>query len=106
MRALMMLAALALVLATARPAGAIRCQDWNRLDDGQKSATVARMIGSAVSGQRGREYRVDRAAIGRCLEENADAMQADFDGACSDARTAGAQAIDRIFKNYIWSCAG
>jgi hypothetical protein len=34
---------------------------------GQKSATIDRMIESVISGSGGRQYQVDRGAIGRCL---------------------------------------
>ena len=54
----------------------------------------------------GRQYQVDRGAVARCLQGNARSIEYDFDGACADSRTAGMQALNRIFKEYIWSCAG
>jgi hypothetical protein len=33
-------------------------------------------------------------------------MALEFDDVCSDSRTADLQAIQRVFKTYIWSCAG
>ena len=84
---------------------ATNCRDWNRMDPGRKSATVERMIQSAVSGSRGRQYHVDRVSIARCLESKARSIEYDFDGACADARTASMQALNHIFKDYIWSCA-
>ena len=72
----------------------------------QKSATIDRMIQGAVSGSGGRQYRVDRGAVGRCLDGYARSIEYDFDGARADSRTASMQALNRIFKDYIWSCAG
>jgi hypothetical protein len=31
-------------------------------------------------------------------------MSYDFDDVCSDSRSAGMQAIQSVFKNYVWSC--
>ncbi len=93
-------------LLLASPVQAITCGQWDRMSPGQKSATIDRMIQSTVSGSGGREYHVDRGAVGRCLEGYARSIGYDFDGACADARTAGMQALNRIFKDYIWTCAG
>ncbi len=76
------------------------------MGDGQKSATIDRMIQGAVSGSGGRQYHVERGAVGRCLQGYARSIEYDFDDACADSRTAGMQALNRIFKDYIWSCAG
>jgi hypothetical protein len=73
---------------------------------GQKSASIDRMIQSAATGSGGRQYNVDRGAVARCLQERARSIEYDFDGACADARTASMQALNHIFKDYIWSCAG
>jgi hypothetical protein len=97
---------LASVLLAACPVHAINCKRWERLTPAQKSQSVERMIHGAVSGSKGRQYQVDRAAVGRCLEAHSRSIQQDFDGACADSRTAGMQALNRIFKGYIWSCAG
>ncbi len=97
---------LAVVLLLAAPAHAVSCKQWDRMNDGQKSATVDRMIQSAVAGSGGRQYQLDRGAVGRCLQSEARSIRYDFDGACADSRTAGMQALNRIFKEYIWSCAG
>lgn len=88
------------------PSFAMTCPTWDRMDTRQKSANIDRMIQGAIAGSRGRQYHVDRAAVGRCLANNAQAIEYDFDGACADARTAGKQTLNRIFKNYIWTCAG
>lgn len=108
LRALISLAAgLALGLVAAPShASTIGCRDWLRLDDAQKMATIDGMIGDLV-GSRGavRQYEVHRGAIGRCLSENASPMSYDFDDVCSDSRSADMQAIQRVFKNYVWSCS-
>jgi hypothetical protein len=94
------------VLQLPHPGLAVNCNGWNRMGPDQKSATIDRMIRSAISGSRGRQYQVDRGSIARCLESKARSIEYDFDGACSDARTASMQALNHIFKDYIWSCAG
>lgn len=83
----------------------IGCPQWLRLDDSQKMATIDGMIGDLVS-SRGkiRQYEVHRGAIGRCLAENASQMSYDIDDVCSDSRSADMQAVQRVFKNYVWSC--
>ena len=99
------MAGLALVLvAGANAASAIGCRDWMRLDDAQKMATVDGMIGDLLGSQRGRQYDVHRGAIGRCLSANAEQMSYDFDDVCSNSRSAGMQAIQSVFKSYVWSC--
>lgn len=98
--------ALALLAAAAAPAAALTCRTWTRLGPDERLATIERMIAETVGGSAGRSYRIDRAAVGRCLRSQAEAMAHAFDGACEDPRTAGLQALNRIFKDYIWSCAG
>jgi hypothetical protein len=95
-----------LMLLLASPVQAINCSQWDRMDAGQKSVTIERMIQSTVSGSGGRQYQIDRGAVGRCLQGNARSIEYDFDGACADSRNAGMQALNRIFKDYIWTCAG
>ena len=95
-----------LVLLLAAPVHAITCRQWERMAPAQKSATIDRMIQGAVSGSGGRQYQLDRGAVARCLQGDARSIEYDFDGACADARTAGMQALNRIFKDYIWTCAG
>lgn len=97
---------LLLGLLLASPVHAISCKQWDRMDSTGKSATIDRMIQGAVSGSGGRQYQVDRGAVARCLEGESRSIQYDFDGACADSRSAGMQALNRIFKEYIWSCAG
>ena len=92
-------------LLLAAPIEAVNCRQWDRMGPGQKAGTVDRMIQGAVSGSGGRQYHVDRGAIARCLERYARSIAYDFDGACADARTASSRELNRIFKNYIWTCA-
>ena len=95
---------LALLFLPASPARAINCQDWGRLGPDQKLPTVHGMIQSAVAGSGGRSMQVNRAAVGRCVERHAQSIVYDFDDACSSGRTAGMQALNRIFKEYVWTC--
>ena len=95
-----------LVLLLAAPVHAITCKQWERMAPAQKSSTIDRMIQGAVSGSGGRQYQVDRGGVGRCLQGNARSIEYDFDGACADSRSASMQALNRIFKEHIWSCAG
>jgi hypothetical protein len=94
---------LALILC-ATPAAAIDCRSWGRLGPGQKEAAIYDLIESAVSGSRGRQYQVNRGAIERCLQRSARNIQYDFDDTCADSRRAGKQALNSLFKNYIWTC--
>ena len=95
----------AIGVALAAPAQATTCRSWARMGPAEKSASIDRMISSAIGGSGGRQYSVDRGAVGRCLESKARSIEYDFDGACADSRSAGMQALNRIFKDYIWSCA-
>jgi hypothetical protein len=92
------------ILTAASPALATSCQQWRRMGEDQRWDRVYRMIDDAIAGQRGRQYQANRAAIGRCLERQVESMYYDFDDTCAEAETAGSQAINRIFKSYIWSC--
>jgi hypothetical protein len=97
-------AVLGATLLWAAPAGATNCRDWDRASPAMKTALVENMISSAISGNRGREYQVNRGQIERCLQRSAQNIGYDFDDACADSRSAGMQALNNIFKNYIWSC--
>jgi hypothetical protein len=100
------LLALSVVLVLAQPATAMKCSQWTRLSDEQKYQAISRMVDDAIAGQRGRQYRVNRNAIGRCLDSQIQNIFYDFDDTCADSRRAGMQALNNIFKGYIWSCAG
>ncbi len=88
----------------AAPAAAINCQAWEHLGPGQKEAAVYDLIETTVSGSGGRQYHVNRGAIERCLRRNARNIVYDFDDICADSRRAGMQALNKLFKNYIWTC--
>jgi hypothetical protein len=94
------------LLLAAQPGHAIKCKQWERMGPAQKSASIDRMIQNTLSGSGGRQYKIDRGAVGRCLQRYAQSIGYDFDSACADASSASMQALNRIFKNYIWSCAG
>ena len=96
--------AMGLVLA-ARHASAMNCGRWSRLDAGQKEATVDGMIDDALGSSRGRQYDVNRDAIGRCLRESVYEIAISFDDVCANPRSADMQAIRNVFKSYVWSCA-
>ena len=97
--------ALGFVLAV-NSASAMNCRAWLRLNAGQKEANVHAMIDDALRSNRGRQYDLNRGAVGRCLGANASQMAVDFDDVCSDSRSADMQAIHKVFKTYVWSCAG
>ena len=96
--------AVSVVAMTASPAFATSCQRWRRLTEDQRWDRIYRMIDDAITSQRSRQFQVNRAAIGRCLEGQVESMYWDFDDTCQNPSTARSQAINRIFKNYIWSC--
>jgi len=90
----------------ANSASAMSCRPWLRLNAGQKEASVHAMIDDALRSNRGRQYDINRGVIGRCLYANASQMAVDFDDVCSESRSADMQAIHKVFKTYVWSCAG
>ena len=96
--------ALAVMALLATPADALNCSQWNRLNAYQKADAIDGMIARALRSNDARQYNVDVAAIGRCLDSRVVRMQQDFDSLCSDSRTAGMQAINGAFRNYIWGC--
>lgn len=87
-------------------ASAMKCSQWTRLTHDQKYDAIARMIDDAIAGQGGRQYRVNRNAVGRCLDGQIQNILYDFEDTCADSSRAGMQALNKIFKNYIWDCAG
>ncbi len=103
LRSIAGLVSLALDL-SATPAAAINCRTWERLGPGQKETLVYDLIETTVSGSRGREYQVNRCAIERCLQRNTRNIAYDFDDTCADPSRAGMQALNTLFKNYIWTC--
>ena len=106
LRAALLPAALLLAaLLLAEPALAMTCSQWEGLGPQQKAAAVEQMIQSAVSGSGGRSYKVDRGAMTRCLRASSRDIEYEFDGVCSDSRTAGMNAIRTTFKDFIWGCA-
>jgi hypothetical protein len=70
-------------------------QKWDRID---------RMIDDAISGNKGRSYRVNRNAIARCLDAHSQTMFWEFDDLCADSRTASMNAIRGRFKKTLWTC--
>jgi hypothetical protein len=102
---LTLLLALSVVLVLARPASAMRCSQWTGLSYDQKNEAIARMIDDTISGQGGRQYHVSHNAIGRCLDSQIRNILYDFDDTCADSRRASMQALNNLFKNYIWNCA-
>ncbi len=101
---LIVVALLGATLLWAAPAEATTCRDWERASPAGKSALIESMISRAISGQKGRQYQVNRSRIERCLRMSVRNIGYDFDDACSTGRSAGMQALNTIFKNYIWSC--
>ena len=101
-RLLVLLSAVSLVWSA--PASATGCRDWGRLGYDQKAGAIDDLIQDAISGQKGRSYHVNRNGIARCLQGQARNIEYDFDDVCADSRTSGMQALNRIFKDYIWSC--
>jgi hypothetical protein len=87
-----------------QPALAISCQQWSRLSEADRFATVESMIDRAIDGQSGRQYNINRNAVARCLDQRISRIVIDFDDTCADSRTAGMSALNNLFKEYIWAC--
>jgi hypothetical protein len=101
-RLMVLVAAISLAWTTS--AGAMTCREWNRLLPDQKASSIDRMIADALASQKGRNFQINRGAIGRCLYDSARDILYDFDDTCASSRTSGMQALNTLFKNYIWSC--
>jgi hypothetical protein len=65
-------------------AHAINCGTWTRLSPEQKTQTIDQMIQDAMRSNKARTY---------------------IDGACARGGRTGMQALNNLFRNYIWSCA-
>lgn len=100
------IAAMLLILVTALPVSArgIRCSTWDRLGPTEKSQEISFLIDELVQGSGGREFRVNRASISRCLERQSRNIQYEFDDICSEGKRAGLQALNNAMKSYVWSC--
>lgn len=82
------------------------CGSWKNLHLDGKLQTLDRMIEDALSSSAARRYTsLNRTRTRRCLEDLRGGMVDDFDEACSRGMQADMQVLNRIFKNYIWSCA-
>ena len=98
-----LLIALIVLFLSAGSAEAVSCRDWDRMSDSAKRQTVAIMIQDAVQSSAAGQYRVSPARVARCLEGQINAILNDFDDTCF-AGSAGLQALNNIFRSYIWSC--
>jgi hypothetical protein len=94
--------AVLLSVSAAPAAHALRCSTWNRLTPAQRNQAIARMIEDGLRSSNARRYDINEARVRACLQGQAASMQLDFDGAC--AERADLQVLNRIFKNYAWSC--
>ena len=103
LRSLLLVAAIVLVIAPLS-AHATGCRDWNRMSESRQRDEIYRMIDDAITGQKGRSYRVNRNAISRCLENQVEDMFLDFYDLCSEGATASKSAIRVRFRQYIWTC--
>ena len=95
---------LAIGLAAPATASAIRCSQWNRLDDASQVATLDQMISSGIQGSGARRYNINRARTEQCMRRQIRSIQLDFDGACAEGQRARISVLDDIFKQYAWSC--
>ncbi len=101
-------ASLAVIFALLRAptAQAIDCPTWSQLWPRQRFAVLDVMVRDAVADSGARSYRIDRGTLGRCLESHTRSIAADIDVSCGEAPGSGVLAPNRVFKSYIWSCAG
>jgi hypothetical protein len=86
-------------------AHAINCGTWTRLSPEQKTQTIDQMIQDAMRSNKARTYNVNTVRMSRCMERYSNAIELDFDGACARGGRTGMQALNNLFRNYIWSCA-
>lgn len=103
LRSLLLMTTIMLTIAPLS-AHATGCREWNRMSDSRRWERIDRMIDDAISGQKGRSYKINRNALARCLADNSENMFWDFNDICADSDTAQMSAIRSSFKNYIWTC--
>ena len=97
--------ALALAQSPAR-AAELRCAEWRRLDPEQKDAHLRERIDAALRSPEEREIKIETGALRRCLEAEAARILDAFDDACAEGLETDLEALNRIFRDYVASCAG
>jgi hypothetical protein len=97
--------ALALAQSPAR-AAELRCAEWRRLGAEQKDALLHEQIGAVARTPDERQIQIDRGALQRCLSAEAARIGDAFDDACAEGLEADLEVLERIFRDYVASCAG
>jgi hypothetical protein len=87
-------------------AAELRCADWHRLAAEQKDARLREQIDAVVRSPEERQIKIDAGALRRCLEAEAARILDAFDDACAEGREADLEVLNRIFRDYVASCAG
>lgn len=100
------LLAAALVLALADSAEAMRCTEWQSLTPEQKETALDDMAAKRLQSGVESEWNVDTGSVARCLAERRQEIMDAFDDACAEGERAAMDALDRIFMQYLRSCAG
>jgi hypothetical protein len=97
----------ALCLALAAPAdAALRCRNWDELDDGQKSEELEAEIERVLNSNTAQQYQVNRVTIRKCLQRKIPDMQDQFDGICAEGKSAPMNALEKEFERYLYTCVG
>jgi hypothetical protein len=97
--------ALALAQSPARAAGP-HCAEWHRLGVEQKDARLREEIGAVVRSPEKRQIHIDRGVLERCLEAEGASIRDAFDDACAEGIGTDLDALDRIFRDFVATCAG
>ena len=104
---LLVLVACALALAPSPARAAeLRCAEWRRLDAEQKDARLRERIDAALRSPEEREIESEAGALRRCLEAEAARIRDAFDDACAEGLETDLEVLNRIFRDYVASCAG
>ncbi len=91
-------------LLAAPVAGAIECEEWQRLGPG-KEARIRQMIDERLSSNQGGRYTsANRVSMRQCLNRFVPDIEAQFDGTCAEGMEASMNALDEIFDKYFLSC--
>jgi hypothetical protein len=86
-------------------AAAADCARWRRLDESAKVARVDQMIEGHLNSNVGKRYTSENVVLmRRCLDNFADDIRAQFDGACDVDANAEMGVMDKIFDRYFLSC--
>jgi len=67
---------------------------------------LSERIDAALRSPEERQIKIEAGALRRCLEAEADRIRDAFDDACAERPETDLEALNRIIRDYVASCAG